>query len=183
MKSWCPHEGAKFQAHPRAVLPKCWMLPGFICLSRSTWHYSKMGLTLETLSVSQILHPSFPLCLSVVRFPFSHTSPLSPGLFQPSLTSDSEFVAFKFTPSKANGTFSHSNSSMTAGLNKAVIVPRITAQCVIVERWSSWKSYSLSQTLQKKTKSCFFFTIITDNSHKYVPVSCLVIQIKLLKAN
>ncbi|XP_034445279.1 plakophilin-1 [Hippoglossus hippoglossus] len=46
-------------------------------------------------------------------------TPSHAGLFQQSLTSDSEFGTFKFTPSKANGTFSHSNSSMSAGHNKA----------------------------------------------------------------
>ncbi|XP_060931341.1 plakophilin-1 [Limanda limanda] len=50
-----------------------------------------------------------------------HASAAPAGLFEQSVTSDSEFGTFKFTPSKANGTFSHSTSSMSAGNNKAMI--------------------------------------------------------------
>ncbi|XP_062247255.1 plakophilin-1 [Platichthys flesus] len=46
-----------------------------------------------------------------------HSSSSASGLFEQSLTSDSEFGSFKFTPSKANGTFSYSSSSMSAGPN------------------------------------------------------------------
>lgn len=99
-------------------------------------------------------------CLSCTFFSLfcfsSHVSPLLTALFPRTLTTY-EFGTFKFSPSKANGTYSRTNSTMSTGYNKAVIVSSCSS-LICCCRDNQQKPFPCCSVLMFQVFECFLLS-------------------------